>query len=435
LLQFQRVKRLHRITLMTGMVVALQILLQGIHSQISVGEPLQSQTDSSFQFPPLNGPYQVGKTSYHWIDPNRAETYTSEVYDLQTQQLITTPPPTDRRELMVRVWYPAVAEAEANPAPYVDAGFAIAASEALSEAYGVSPETFVELVTENVQPYALADILVANEDSFPVIVLFPGFGSPPETYTAQAEQLASHGYVVVGVTPTHETPVTFPDGRVTTQSTVFDFSSANEETEQRTFDQAVKIRAEDVSFVLDQLERINCGESQDLFSNRLDLNNIGIMGHSLGGDTVIEAMRIDDRLDAGLALDGGDYGPMFNGETDERLDRPFMVMFGEGDSFALESIYPSFLGDTYRLTIQGSKHNSFSDLALLTSLFLTYSEQQTLPIQEFLGAIAPERGAEIIDAYALAFFNQYLKHQDERLLAEASSDYPEVIFEFHQNGN
>jgi dienelactone hydrolase len=431
-------KRLHRITLIAGMAVALQILPQWIHPQQSVAEPLQSQTDStsSFQFPMLNGPYQVGKTSYHWIDSSRAETYTSEVYDPQTQQLITTPPPTDRRELMVRIWYPAVVEANANPVTYLDPGFAIAAAEALGEAYGVSPETFVELVTEHVQPYARAGVPIAEAQApYPVIVLFPGFGAPPETYTSQAEQLASHGYVVVGVTPTYETPVTFPDGRVTTQSTVFDFSAANEETEQRTFDQAVKIRAEDASFVLDQLEQMNCGDLQGLFTNRLDLNNVGIMGHSLGGDTVIEAMRTDDRFDAGLDLDGGDYGPMFNGETDERLDRPFMVIFGEGDSFALESIYPSFLGDTYRLTIQGSKHNSFYDLALLTPLFLTYSEQQTLPIQEFLGAIAPERGAEIIDAYALAFFNQYLKHQDERLLVEASSNYPEVVFEFHQNGN
>jgi dienelactone hydrolase len=434
-------KRLRSTTLVAGIAVALATPPQLAHSQlahpqVSVGEPLQTPADlatPSFQFPPLNGSYQVGKTSYHWIDPNRAETYNSEVYDLLTQQPITTPPPTDRRELMIRVWYPAVVEAESSSAPYLDPGFAIATSEALGEALGVSPETFIQQVTENVQPYAHANARIADaQNPYAVVVLFPGFGASPETYTAQAEQLASHGYVVVGVNPTHETPVTFPDGRVATQSTVFDFSSVDEETERRTFDQAVKIRAEDASFVLDQLERLNQDDPQGLFTNRLDLNNIGIMGHSLGGDTLIEAMRVDDRFDAGLVLDGGDYGAMFNGETDERLDRPFMVIFGEGNSFALESIYPSFLGDTYRLTIQGSRHNSFYDLALLAPLFLAHSDQQSSPIQSFLGSIEPERATEILNDYALAFFNQYLKHQDETLLLDASPDYPEVIVEFQK---
>ncbi|MBD2258271.1 hypothetical protein [Pseudanabaena sp. FACHB-2040] len=427
-------KQLYKIALVTGLAAALQVLPQSVYSQTPVQETPETPADTtlSLQFPPLTGPYQVGKTSYYWVDSDRAETYTYEAYDLQTQQLLTTPPPTDRRELLVQVWYPAVAEAADELVPYMDEGFAIAAAEPFSEAFGVTPEAFTELITQHVYPYARANAAIADApEPYPVILLFPGFGSPPNKYTALIEQFVSHGYAVVGVTSTHETPTTFPDGRVTTQSTVFDFSSADEETEQRVFDQAVKIRAADASFVLDQLEQINQKDPQGLLTYRLDLNNIGIMGHSLGGDTVIEAMRVDARFDAGLDLDGGDYGPMFSGETTERLERPFMVMFGEGDSFALQSIYPSFLGDTYRLTIQGSMHNSFSDMALLPPLFLAHSGQPTLPVQNWLGSIEPERATEIINAYGLAFFNQYLKHQDERLLENASPNYPEVVFEFY----
>ena len=53
--------------------------------------------------------------------------------------------------------------------------------------------------------------------ALPLAVLSPGFTSPRSTLTALAEDLASHGYVVVGIDHTYESFATaFPDGRVTT---------------------------------------------------------------------------------------------------------------------------------------------------------------------------------------------------------------------------
>jgi len=236
---------------------------------------------------------------------------------------------------------------------------------------------------------------------------------------------------VVGVNPTFETPVTFPGGRIATQSTAFTVSSADKETRKQIFNRAVRVRAEDANFAISELERINRNDSQGLLTNRLDLNNIGIMGHSLGGDTVLEAMGLNSRFNAGLVLDGGNHGAIFDDKTKQKLNRPFMVMYAEGGSFALQSIYRSFLADTYRLTIEGSKHNSFSDIALFPSLFVNDSDKKTLPVQKTLGSIEPKRAMEIINTYAVAFFNKYLKNQDQTLLKEASSDYPEVKFEFY----
>ena len=96
----------------------------------------------------------------------------------------------------------------------------------------------------------------------------------------------------------------FPDERVLTQSTVFNFKSASKETEFRTFNEATTIRAKDVSFVLNELQRLNAKDPQGLLTGHLDLSRVGIFSHSLGANTAVKAMRLDRRLKAGIHLAG-----------------------------------------------------------------------------------------------------------------------------------
>src|SRR5262245_2267750 len=56
-------------------------------------------------FVPLKGPFAVGTHEYLWVDQNRAETFTKD--------------PSDRRHLLVRVWYPAEPTPALQPALYV----------------------------------------------------------------------------------------------------------------------------------------------------------------------------------------------------------------------------------------------------------------------------------------------------------------------------
>lgn len=257
----------------------------------------------------------------------------------------------------------------------------------------------------------------------------PGFGATPKQYSLQLEQLASHGYVVVGINPTYETPVLLPDGRLITQSTTF-VSSADKQTEHRTFVQATSIRAKDVSFVLNELGRINVKDPQGLFSERLNLTHVGVFGHSLGGSTAVEAMRLERRIKAGISMDGGEYGELFKLASKERLDRPFVVMSQEKQEFHNRLLYQRLRNDAYSLTIKGSKHNTFGDYGLTLPLFSAYSTQKEPPIKQTLGSIEPQRAAKIINAYTLAFFNKYLKNKNSPLLKGASSDYPEAMVEF-----
>ncbi|NEU73462.1 hypothetical protein PI95_013030 [Hassallia byssoidea VB512170] len=429
-------KEFRKVTITFGIITALGILLSLAQIEPFLAQTSQSKIEpanrsSGFRLPALSGSYQVGTTSYHLVDSSRKETYSSEVYDLRTRKLITSLPPTDRRELMVYIWYPAKVKPGATPAPYIDDGFALATSRVFGSGFGVSADVFTELVTQVVRTNSIPKASLANaQRHYPVVFFSPGFGSTPKQYSSQLEQLASHGYVVVGINPTYETPVLLPDGRVITQSTTFNFSSTGKQTEYRTFTDATSIRAKDVSFVLNQLERINVKDAQGLFSGRLDLSQIGIFGHSLGGNTVVEAMRLDRRIKAGISMDSGEYGELFSLTSKARLNRPFMVMSREKREVYSRLLYQRLNNDAYSLIIKGSKHNSFTDFGLIVPLFSAYSTEKEPPIKQTLGSIEPQRAAKIINAYTLAFFNIYLKNQNSPLLKGASPDYSEAIVEF-----
>ena len=104
----------------------------------------------------------------------------------------------------------------------------------------------------------------------PVVVLSHGLASNPESFEDVAQHLASYGYVVA--MPQHpgsdsKYAKDLIDGYV---NQVFDL-------------QEFINRPKDISFVIDELERRNQSE----FGGRLDLQNVGVAGHSFGGYTVL----------------------------------------------------------------------------------------------------------------------------------------------------
>ena len=71
-------------------------------------------------------------------------------------------------------------------------------------------------------------------------------------------------------------------------------------------------------------------------------------------------------------------------------------------------------GDWYDVQIAKTNHGSFSDLML----FFPSAPDQ----------IDPRKAHEIIDAYTLAFFDQYLRGKSSDLLAATPSPFPEVTY-------
>jgi len=359
------------------------------------------------RLPDLTGPYPVGTVSYHWIDPSRDEIYTDD--------------PSDRREIMVQLWYPAEPMPGATPVPYLPD--VAVAGPAIARVLGLP--SFVLGHLGLVRTHALPGAEVsAARPGYPVLIFSHGLTGYRTQNTIQAEELASHGYVVVAIDHTYAAAVTvFPDGRTALYNPDVLPDGLPEEELKRAANRLVSVWAADVRFVLDQLETFDAGNPDSPLAGRLDLERIGVFGHSTGGGTAVEACALDRRCKAGLGMDAW-VVPVSDDVVAEGLEQPFMFMRSETwaadeNNDRLMKVYRGLGDGGYLLTVQGSRHFDFCDLPLLS------------PIASSLGLKGPidgRRVLRIVGRYSLAFFDRHLKNQDAPLLDAPSPDYPEVLF-------
>ncbi|MEU8319493.1 hypothetical protein AB0C33_14055 [Nonomuraea sp. NPDC048881] len=236
------------------------------------------------------------------------------------------------------------------------------------------------------------------------MVLSPGFTMTRSSLTGLAEELASRGYVVVGVDHVHESyGTTLPGGRLAACA-----ACPEQEADARAFgDKAVRGRQADVSFVLDRL----LGRHPVWKGARLvDRSRIGMTGHSLGGSSTSWTMVKDSRVRAGVDMDGPFFVPL----PGEGLSRPFILMgagevhepggkdFTWGRDWALMKSWKRWL------TIQGGDHASFTDYTVLTK--------------------RSARDLEITRAYVAAFMDRHLRGRGRPLLDGPSGAFPETKF-------
>ena len=329
-----------------------------------------------------NGPYQVGVTSRQWIDENREEFYTDD--------------PNDNKTVTVWIWYPADVEENIEPAPYLEE----------PEKYWAIDDLSLQLGTTRaeVEAYMSTLVLSAYQDApvstamtqYPVVVYFDPLSGLPINQSAQVQDLASHGYIVVSILHAYGFDVAFGE-QMSVGDASFDYSFVN------WMDNALP----DVSFTIDQLEKLN---SEEQFAQRLDLDNIGLSGYSLGGSIAAMATAEDDRIKAAISQDG--LPPDFDFA---RIHQPYLIFEVDGD---FQDAFVQFAGPTYLVTSDQLIHDSFSD-------DIYWPHNLDLPPE----IVDASRGTQIINAYVIAFFNHYLKGENQVLLQGTSDDYPEVSVE------
>src|SRR5260370_22515158 len=99
-------------------------------------------------------------------------------------------------------------------------------------------------------------------------------------YSTLAEDLASHGYIVVGFDAPYRTGlVVFPDGRVMRRTSENNPElCAEKELAQQSpcMSKLLTAWTADIAFILDRLERLNTSESSGKFTGRLDLTRLRV---------------------------------------------------------------------------------------------------------------------------------------------------------------
>ena len=374
---------------------------------------LEQKTDLTIPTP--TGSYPVGRAIYDWTDDATLD--------------MLAPVPGTKRELLVWIWYPSVGgQADSMMEDYVPAQMRPKGD------YASAPLIFRLLTRDpsKVHGHSLRDSDVSRKQrSYPVAILRAGASAQSANYSTLAEDLASHGYIVVAFDAPYRTNVVvFPDGRGMTRR-----PENNPELAIGAADSASLINkllaawTGDIAFVLDRLQRLNASDSSGKFTGRLDLARVGVFGHSLGGATAAQFCHDDSRCKAGIDVDGAPLGSVVR----EGLHQPFMFVLSDqihSDDpetrqvmADIQSIYDRLPREgRLRIAIRGANHFLFSDDGALLKSHIVLRTLRLFGIVRIDG-----RRQLAVTTYCVhSFFDAYVKGESSSQFKISSPLYPEI---------
>lgn len=371
---------------------------------------------SDVTLPAPTGPFAVGRDIEDWVDPVGVDTL--------------APVPGTKRELLVWTWYPAAAGQSA----VVDDYLPVRLRPKVEPADRTNIWTLLTRSATKVHGHSLRDVAVSpQQHSYPVVVLRAGASAGVLNYSTLAEDLASHGYVVVGFDAPYRTgSVVFPDGRVmhrTTENNPEFCVLPDRVQTERCASRVMMAWIADIRFVLDRLARLNASDTSGRFAGRLDMAHVGLLGHSFGGAVVAQFCHEDDRCKAGIDIDGAPHGSVIQAG----LRQPFMFLLSdhsrESDTASAEilgdidSIYDRIPPDRrLRAVIRGAFHYTFSDDGALMKSGVVRGLLRALGRLRMSG-----RRQLAVTAYCVrTFFDTSLESAGGSGLNIASPLYPEV---------
>ena len=340
--------------------------------------------------PQPTGGFNVGTQSFELTDTNRLEWFTKDNLE-------------DTRKIMVQVWYPTI-DTEGKKENYIDYGKIRA--KALAEQFDYKPFIFNSLI--KVKSNSFSNAKADNQNGpYPLVIFSHGLGGNRTQNTANIESLVSNGYIVFAIEHTYDANIT-----VFNDSTYIEFDSyLSDDVGREEFYKVripqIKTRADDISFVIDQ---ITAFKTQGFYIGKMcDLKNIGVFGHSFGGATVVLSSFLDSRVDACMNLDGW-FEPIPKNIINSGINIPFCYIGQEQEKWhgapyngeLLFDFHNNNKNHSYIIEIKKSKHFDYADIPYLTRftrlMGLSGKPGKTLTLD--------------LNKTIANFFNLYLKEQE-----------------------
>ena len=372
--------------------------------------------NSGIDLPKPTGPFAVGRTVLNWVD--------TKTFDP------LAPVAGTKRELLVWIWYPAAIGQSAVVDDYLPQPL----RNAIARLTGILLSDFLTRDLSKVRAHSLRNANVAPRlQAYPVIVMRAGASLEVASYSSLDEDLASHGYVVVGVDAPYRTGiVSFPDGRLIKRTPENNPEICLQKTGQDRDRCASKFLAawnSDLAYVLDRLAELNISDPSGRFTGKLDMTRVGLFGHSFGGAQITQFCAQDPRCTAAIDLDGAPHGTVIQ----TGVNRPFMFLLSdhsrESDPESqqikadIASIYDRIpVNERLYVWIRGANHFSFSDDGALLKSHLLRG------VLRALGELGIDGKRQIaVTRYCLhTFFDAYLKQSATSPPEMSSPRYPEI---------
>lgn len=378
-----------------------------------MGDALPDAPDLAYR-----GNYSVGVRTMNVVDPDRLDilNYTAEdgapLYD---------------RPLTLEIWYPAIIpENREAKTQYID-----------------------EMFTQDAIIHTGRALRGAEpvDETFPLIIVSHGYPGTRYIMSYLTENLASKGYVVVAIAHT--------------DSTVRD---------QNQFSSTLLNRSLDILFTLDQMTALTNTETSFLF-NRIDTDNVGLAGYSMGGYGVINTagagyseagvnlswgvpggllkMRqsgnpeyeatIDPRIKAVFAMAPWGAAYFWDAEGLKGLKVPSFFVAGEYDDVAgyengVKLFYDwAVNSESYLLTVENARHNVAPN---------AYEQNALVSVKmnadDYLRYTEPSwdnrRLNNIVQHFATAFFGTYLKSADYGKYLDLIENSNDGVWDINEDG-
>ncbi|MGW2306017.1 alpha/beta fold hydrolase [Streptomyces sp. NPDC001809] len=333
------------------------------------------------RLPAPTGPYAVGATVRHLVDPSRDDPWE---------------PALGVRELMTTEFRP-IAPARGLPRlPQLTPDAAAVFTDLAPLVRPHLPAAGVDWAATLTHARTGAPPLPGRR---PVLLYSPGGGDSRAMGSSLAIDLASHGWTVVTVDhPGDASEVEFPaerPGRDRIRTTVL-----RPDLDAETFRTMVDTRVADLRFVLDAL----------------GLDRVGLYGHSAGGTAVAQALHEDPRVAAAANLEGyldqmdgtllpvardGTDRPLLlagtDGFRDARLDRSWSALLGRG-------------GPVARRQLSDSHHWVFTDYAALVPQLRAAGLTTPAGRAAMVGAAHPRVSVPAVRRLVRTFFARHLPY-------------------------
>ena len=314
------------------------------------------------------------------------------------------------RELAVWIWYPTAKGSAAAAAPYLPKTWADAANK-------VNGPASVLFQDKNaVRTNSIANAPLEGK-SPPVVVLMPGLGPSIAEYSELAEDLASHGYAVVGINPAGSSQVVgFPDGHLVYATPQGSIAETNVDAWYATASRLVGVWVDDASFVVSTLAK------SPPAPGALDFSHVAYVGHSLGGNASFEVCARDPRCSVAVDLDG----TIFSQVRRAGLKAPGLILQANDkascDGFCQrrkdDFKAMTLTGPVRDLAIDGAEHYNFTDNAVLFGPLLRVVGQ--------LGSIDGSRGLTITRDVVRAFLDQGIRGTPTSTFEATVAGYAEI---------
>ena len=373
-------------------IVTVFVLILSLNSR--------GQTNEAFA-PKPSGHFAVGFRTMEWVDSSRPEPTGSAQF----------------RTLPVVIWYPAQKSKVEEAQNILPGSWRKEQVKFFNKKLGESASAFLnQLKTWSVSGAAVAGVA----EKWPVLVFGPGLTWTPAEYSSLIEEIVSNGYIVVAYVPTGFAGVTqLMNGKIVGGS--LDVPQQD-------------ILFKDAIFVETHLAWLQKGWLRE----HIDIHNVGVFGHSLGGAAALVSAAKDSSVKAVVDLDGDLMGSALADKVsqpslflchDERnsIAKAEKKMEKEGrerSEYRRHSDWVKATDDaeiSLRLRITDIEHLNFTNLGLIPQSGMTGSERKNK-----LGEAEGISSLKLIADITRQFFDYCLKHASFYTMFTLEQKYPKV---------